>query len=240
MEPLEGRQLLSAALPGTTHVTDATPVGIVPVSVTLHEKVAKSFTAVVGRVKGISFSEIYFYSVGSSINWGDSTVAGKPDITGGIATYNGTYSVTGTHTYATPGLFQVTVTVVARSLTPGDPTSKTLAVVHSSAEVAGGVSIVEPDYTKVTPSLGTFVYKNVDLSLMATINWGDGSSTPGKITREGTTLDFWSVTGTHEYKKVGKFKVIITVTGRPVGSPASKLVTPIATVDSTIQVLPKV
>jgi hypothetical protein len=58
-------------------------------------------------------------AVTATINWGDGT-SGPATVTGTAATsttINSLYAITGTHTYAKPGVYQATVTVSASGTT---------------------------------------------------------------------------------------------------------------------------
>ncbi|GAB2909340.1 hypothetical protein GCM10027047_04390 [Rhodococcus aerolatus] len=67
----------------------------------------------------------------ASISWGDGTTASAGTITGG----SGSFSVSGTHTYATPGAFTVTTTITPTATPSGAVTATSTATVVASTTV---------------------------------------------------------------------------------------------------------
>jgi hypothetical protein len=158
------------------------------------------------------------------INWGDSTSS-----TGTITLINSspngtTFEVTGTHTYANSGTFQLQVSIIHTA-------DGATAITTATATVAGS-SLTLGTTSPVTATAGTVV-SNVTLATFtdnggplpvndygAWINWGDGSSpSPGTISFSGTTF---TVTGTHTYNTAGLYVgmvVIIPAGGPPLKAP---------------------
>lgn len=219
IESMEGRRMLSA-----------TPAAVVahtvPVGVTITAEAGESFSGVVGKVDGLSPGLLANYkSLQATITWGDSATI-SPDA-GTLSVVNKELIVSGTHTFAKPGVDKVNVIVETRPPIVTPPTALIepllLADIHSTARVTSdenhGVTLTEVATQKFTATLGYFEFKNVDLALSATITWGDGSTSQGTVQRTGPDFDDWKVIGTHTYGKTGVYNVTIGVTARPIGAP---------------------
>jgi hypothetical protein len=72
-----------------------------------------------------------------------------------------------------------------------------LSVIHENMSV------------KFTTGLGTFTAPALATGLQASINWGDGSTSAGAIVKSAGKF---MVDGTHAYKSVSTFPVVVTVT----------------------------
>ena len=134
-----------------------------------------------------------------TITWGDGTqslgtVAG-PDT-------NGLYTVTGSHTYAagpSPPTFAVTV-AIADPIGPVATTTSTAVVTTGAITFVGFPFTVAPG-TAFTGTVATFTATNpiaASLTPTATINWGDGTTSPGAVTGPDAH-GLFTVAGTHVY-----------------------------------------
>src|SRR4029077_12533286 len=103
-----------------------------------------------------------------------------------ISGSSGSFTVSGTHTYAASGTDQVTVTLADDA--PGTAT----ASATSTANVAGGTltgqeapsSATEHVALPGTTQVATFTDANTTdtaSGFTASINWGDGTTTPGTV-----------------------------------------------------------
>jgi hypothetical protein len=144
----------------------------------------------------------------SSIHWGDGTAPTVGTITGGA----GSFTVTGQHTYADEGTSTTTVTVTETG--PGGATSTG----------TGSASVTETDGLSGTPAtitaqaaapfngtVATFTdtdTANVASDFVATIDWGDGTTSPGTVAGGGGTC---TVSGSHTYAASGTFTVTVTL-----------------------------
>ena len=146
---------------------------------------------------------------GATINWGDGTTTGGAVIAGG-----GTFTVEGSHTYATPGVDTVSVTLADDA--PGTAT----ATATSTACVTGGVlssnmvlsSATEGVALAATTTVATFTDSNPsDLAsgFTAEIAWGDGMSSAGSVS--GSAGSF-TVAGGHTYADEGSDPASVTIT----------------------------
>ena len=149
----------------------------------------------------------------ATIDWGDGTTSAGT-IGAGV---NGVFSVTGTNTYATQGHFPVLVTLAHDSLPPVAITDA-ITVVAPALVGTGWMSLSATkaaDSGSVTVATFTDPTGPDDLSTYsATIDWGDGSTSDGEISRDGSTF---TVTGSHVYLTTGT--KAITVTLKHQGSP---------------------
>jgi hypothetical protein len=143
-----------------------------------------------------------------TINWGDGTTS-----TGAVTGSNGSFTVTGTHTYADEGSFTATVTVA------DDGTGTATSMVQSTATVAEadaltgtGTPVKATEGQAFTgTAVATFTNTNTGAlasDFTATITWGDGSTSTGTVT--GGNGSF-TVSGSHTYAEEGTFNIGVTL-----------------------------
>jgi hypothetical protein len=157
-------------------------------------------------------------SLNAKIEWGDGTTTdGK--MVGSYET--GEYYIQGTHTYAKPGTYKVSVGVYAKpigsSIHPTDPIAGFTSVIHALGTTKGGTILSKTAGQSFTAKLGEFHQKVSDLTLTAKILWGDGTTSEGTIEGSYATGD-WYVEGTHSYAKKGIYTVTVKVFAKPIGS----------------------
>ena len=170
----------------------------------------------------------------ASINWGDGTPT-----SGGTIVANGTtsYDVTGGHTYAEPGTYTVGVTVTTLgstgsttvsgttiNVTSNGPVNSVPDPIPSTADVAAaqppvnsvenltGLAISAVQDKEFTTDVATFTDTSsvaVASDFLASINWGDGTTTAGTITEDAS--DTFYVSGTHTYTTAGSFTPVVTI-----------------------------
>jgi hypothetical protein len=143
----------------------------------------------------------------ATINWGDATTTA-----GTVAGGGGSFSVSGTHTYAGSGTFSVTVTLSDDA--PGTATAQ----VTSTATVGGaGITIIPVTFAATEGVTFSGVVANfsdsrggaVPSDFTATIEWGDGATTAGTVASTGGGT--FSISGMHIYTDEGAFAVIVGV-----------------------------
>ncbi len=145
----------------------------------------------------------------ATINWGDGTTTAGT-ITGPAS---GVFTVSGSHTYAEDGAYGVFIIV-------HDAFDNSNAAVTSAANVGEAVLSLTsgPNLTGTVGKafVGTLATFNdpgtTDRAseFIATIDWGDGTTTPGTITGSGGNF---TVLGTHTYTNVivnGSYQVTMT------------------------------
>jgi hypothetical protein len=148
----------------------------------------------------------------ATINWGDGTATSAGTVTPGS---NGTFTVDGTHTYTTPspsGAYPITVTII-------DPSGQT-ATTTSTAVILFPLT---PMPLTITPTAGqplnnVIVASFLDTNpadnasnLSATITWGNGNVTPGKIIQVANS-DVFDVEGSNTYGTPGTYAISVVVT----------------------------
>ena len=172
----------------------------------------------------------------AAIDWGDgsATAIGTIDLasppsadfftyySGAVSNQppQGGYDVSGDHTYATQGVYTVTVTI-------SDPAGNSTTVKSTIGTVLLGIGISPGNYatggfgTTSSVQIANFSGVNSDPSdYVAAIDWGDGSAPTGAEVSPGafvgtiavhTTGDYYIVIGTHAYAKPGDYTAKVTV-----------------------------
>src|SRR5437588_676491 len=140
----------------------------------------------------------------ATIEWGDgSTSAGT--VTGS----GGSFSVSGTHTYAEEGSNPVKVTLTDKDTAANHGDATSTATVADAALTASGVSTSSAQAFSGT--VANFTDPNTGGSageFTATIDWGDGTSSSGTVSGSGGS---YSVKGSHTYTSTGKFTAKVHV-----------------------------
>jgi hypothetical protein len=145
----------------------------------------------------------------AAIDWGDhSSSAGTVIANGG-----GHFTVTGSHAYADEGPYELTVSV--RDVGGRSAQAQASAAVSDAPLVGQAFTLRLLPRQQFTGTVAAFTDKNPGAPLAdfrATIDWGDGQGSPGKVVRNAS--GGFSVIGSHTYAEVGKEKVTVTVTDR--------------------------
>jgi uncharacterized repeat protein (TIGR01451 family) len=143
-----------------------------------------------------------------TIDWGDGTTD-NTSLSGG----SGSYTVTGTHTYADEGTFKVTVTVVENAvLFSAGKVTLTASVAESDSLVGIGKTITQQDIFGFNSTVATFADANSAATasdFTATINWGDGTSSAGTVT--GPAGGPFAVKGFHLSFFRGQYTILTTL-----------------------------
>ena len=163
----------------------------------------------------------------ATVDWGDGTAPvtlpssaiGEPGLPGESGT------VAASHTYGTDGTFPVTLTV-SDGMTGGTSSSTFHVTVNNVVPVVNAgpdqtVGVGNPVSINATFSDPGFMVNGAGETFgtsSATIDWGDGTSTPGVLTSTpggpGTPTT-GTVTGTHMYTTPGDHLVTVTVFDSP-------------------------
>jgi len=168
----------------------------------------------------------------ASIDWGD----GSPVTAGTIAQSDTEFIVLGEHTYSDEGLFTVTVTI--SDVPPGTGTATTTSAgTVNEADVLSGTptTFSVPSGVSFTTTVASFsdtLTSNVAGDFLATIDWGDATTSAGTVSGGGGSFQ---VSGTHTYAGSGTFPVIVTLTDDAPGT-ATAQVTSTANVASGLAV----
>jgi hypothetical protein len=141
----------------------------------------------------------------ATINWGDATTS-----VGTVTGSGGSFSVSGTHTYAGPGNLQIVVTLSDDA--PGTATAQATAITNATVTGATGVDLTATEGLLASGTVATF--SDTDPSTTASeytanVNWGDGSSSTGTVS---ASAGAFSVSGTHTYAEEGSHPITVTIT----------------------------
>jgi hypothetical protein len=154
-------------------------------------------------------------SLSATINWGDGSHS-RGTISG-----TGTFTVNGKHTYAEEGSYTISITV---SNGTGDKANATSTATVSDAQLtltrmrissSNLLAVLKASFTDADPHGQVTDYT-------ATINWGDGNTTPVTVTKNPHGKGF-VLTGQHQYASKGTYNVTLTVSDAG-GSQVSKTV----------------
>jgi hypothetical protein len=143
----------------------------------------------------------------ADIVWGD----GATDT--GTITFDastGAFTVEGNHTYAQEGTQTITVTIHHGTVMPATATST--ADVADAALTAQGTSMTTEEGVAVNGTVATFTDANPGGTLSdftASIDWGDGSATPGTVSTN--SKGGFEVSGQHVYFEDGHFTITASV-----------------------------
>ena len=149
----------------------------------------------------------------ATVDWGDGHVTLATVEAVGTVTPGGTgvARVVGEHTFAAQGEFTGTVTV---EFPDGDAHADSFSVdVVAQTLSAGGISIAAAKGEQFSGELFTFTDTEStgdSADYLATIHWGDGTSSQGVVTHDATS-GHYSVAGTHIYLRQGTVSISIRI-----------------------------
>jgi hypothetical protein len=263
IESLEGRRLLSVAVPmaTTTYISPplmpTAPIAITPVVLSgtkIHAETDQAFRAVIGTIRGLPALPSG-YTLQGEIDWGDGTPPSAAQfVPQADGTAAGAIAVLGAHTYTAVGSDDIRVVVTAVPPPWSEAPVRFIGSFHSKANVIapnGGVTLNETAGVSFTAQLGFFHTTLPASTLTAVIDWNDGTQSLGKIVELPTAgiLPTFAVVGTHTYAATASYLVHMTVYSSypsPIVSPTATTTpttTPpvilVAQIDSVIDVLPR-
>jgi hypothetical protein len=142
-----------------------------------------------------------------NIDWGDGTT------TAGTATGSGgSFTVSGSHTYASAGNFTIT------TFFNDDSPDASFASATTQADIGfGGTEVFSAADETVAVPAGTTVATFADnagltaADYTATIDWGDGTTTAGMVSGSGPSFTVTSAVA-HTYADEGVFTEVVTIT----------------------------
>jgi len=145
----------------------------------------------------------------ASIDWGDAS--SSPGTISGSA---GSFTVSGSHTYAEQGTYTVTVTITDTDNAANQATATSTATV-ADAPVTAGALTLSAGVEGSSPTTASFSFSDANTGATAaeytaTINWGDASTSAGTVS--GGAGSF-TVSGSHQYAEEGTYTVTVTATG---------------------------
>src|SRR5262249_19932756 len=205
----------TATVPGTVTVGDADTFAVTADNFGGNPGVA------INNIQVATFTDTFAGQVASdldaTINWGDGTTSA-----GTVSGGSGSFTVLGSHTYATGGSYTFNVSVA------DDPPGIAAANANGTATInlAGQMGLTSATEGTAVPN-GTPVASFSDsnggdtaASFTATIEWGDGTTSAGTVSGGAGTF---TVSGGHTYADEGNFgaSAILTRTSDQVNSTAS-------------------
>src|SRR5205807_209884 len=115
------------------------------------------------------------------------------------------------HTYALEGTYSTSVAINDEG---GSTATANGTATIADAPLTGFGRTLTIDKKEYSGVVGQFsdgnALNNDPNQYIATINWGDGTTTTGTITRDATT-GRWNVLGTHRYKQHDNYTISIAV-----------------------------
>ncbi|MDR3632663.1 MAG: MBG domain-containing protein, partial [Isosphaeraceae bacterium] len=143
----------------------------------------------------------------ATISWGDGQVSA-----GTIRRDDGTLTVSGGNTFGAEGVYAARVVVLANG--GGEGTASGLAVVTDAALTIEGIPVSastgEP-FHGIVARFDVADDSDSDSDFSAAVDWGDGITTPAKVSQTGPRS--FVVVGTHAYTAEGSLHAAVTVTG---------------------------
>ncbi|HEU5425017.1 MAG TPA: hypothetical protein VFU72_15860, partial [Nitrolancea sp.] len=195
-----------ATVIGTANVADA-PLSATPVAVSATEGASFSGSAATFTDADPN-GTLTDYS--ATIDWGDQTSTTAGDITKNA---DGSYTVSGGHTYVEEGSYSVTVTINDKG--GSTTTAKSTATVADAPLTAtGGFTITATEgQASASQTVATFTDADPNGTLSdysASIDWGDGTTATAGTVSENADGSF-AVNGDHTYGEEGSYTVTVTI-----------------------------
>jgi hypothetical protein len=194
---------------GTATATSHAFIGFAPGDVVLTD--ATEGVALPGNTPVATFTDGNFADTAASftatIDWGDGTTSANT-----VVGSNGSFTVQGGHTYAdeTPAA-PLVATITRTSDNAQVVDNDTVAVAENDVLTVTGATVTGSPNVLFSGAVATFTDTdtvNVAGDFTATINWGDGTTTPGTISGGGGAF---SVSGSHTYANAGQDSLTVMV-----------------------------
>lgn len=142
----------------------------------------------------------------ASIDWGDGTTT-----TGQVSGSGGDYTVSGDHTYSTNGVYLVQVTITDPNLPTDTATTTATATITQAPLTVKAGSITPTEGQQFSGQIATLTGGSTQAAATdytATVDWGDGQTSTGKIT--GSAANF-SISASHTYAEAKTYTVTVKV-----------------------------
>lgn len=143
----------------------------------------------------------------ATINWGDSSSS-----SGAVSGSNGSFSVSGNHTYVEEASYTVSVTITDNDTASNTATISSTASIGDAALSAtcGVPALILPGVNGATATFTDAARPSGTLSdFSASIDWGDGSSSTGTVS--GLNGGPYTVSGAHAYSGTGMYTVTTSI-----------------------------
>jgi hypothetical protein len=146
-----------------------------------------------------------------NITWSSNVTTAAP---GTVCSFTGIHTLAPTLTCNDDAVVEVTITV-SDGINPAVTATTTVTILNAVPAVSTPVATPNPAPTGSTVALSTaFTDPGVNDTHIASINWGDSSTTTGTVTE---TNGSGTVTGSHAYATAGAFTVTVTVNDKDGG-----------------------
>jgi PKD domain len=133
-------------------------------------------------------------SFSATIDWGDGTTTA-----GTVSGGSGSFSISGTHTYAEDGTYNVPVTIHDNTDSTNTPVTSTANVVEQTLSLTALGPFTIAEGSLFSQQVATFhdpSSPDPASFFGATINWGDGTTTTGTLTGSAGN---YQISGSHIY-----------------------------------------
>jgi hypothetical protein len=209
--------LMKVSITRTVDSVTIAPTGTVLVSdadflTGISKTVGSSPNQALTNVTVATFTDPYLGNIAgdfkATIEWGDGSAAD----TGTVSGSNGSFTVTGSHTYTANGQFNVTVGILEDIPSPSQIATVGSKAIIGLAPGQFSLSTAAEGVLLSGQPVATFNDGNTSdtvAAFTANIDWGDGTTTPGTIA--GASGSF-TVTGTHTFADEGDEPVAVSVT----------------------------
>jgi hypothetical protein len=142
----------------------------------------------------------------ATISWGDGT-SSAGTITGSA----GSFTVSGSHTYAEEGTYTLHVTLTDKA--PGTATATVTGTANVAEAPLSGTITAAPAEGNFSGQVATFTdpdHHDTVSDYSAVIHWGDGTTSAGTIAATSTP-GLFAVNGSHSYTDEGTFTISVTI-----------------------------
>jgi streptogramin lyase len=209
-----------AASTAASNVNPALSEQVTVTPISLKSGRGGNVTGSVGVLTGVTAATKNLSDLHGTIHWGDGTTSAATF----VRSAKGKILVRGAHHFGQGGSFNVSVDVQQTLYDRGKPSAlyplalpaiqSTASVVHAGPVTTGGVAISAVAKQPFSGTVAAFTAPDpgAPVTRVANIFWGDGTRSAGTIDSNGNDL---TITGTHTYRRAGKYHVRVVVTQKP-------------------------
>jgi hypothetical protein len=156
----------------------------------------------------------------ATIAWGDNTTSA-----GTVSGSNGSFTVSGAHTYTEDGAFTAQVTVSGPGGSSPASGNSTITVTEVAVAPARVATFSTFDNVSFTAAVATFTDGGGPEAVgdyAATIDWGDNSGTSAATISQSGSI--YTVSGSHAYSSAGTFTVSVTINHEGTSSSTTSII----------------
>jgi hypothetical protein len=147
----------------------------------------------------------------ATITWGDGQTS--PGVV--QASASGGFVVAGTNTYAAAGTYPTAIAIVDTGGATASANGSAVVTTNADAPLtAAGPTFYPTEQAPFTGVVATFTDADpagVASDYTATITWGDGQTSAGRVAADPLVAGQFEVTGTHSYPAAGPYGVTVSV-----------------------------